>query len=144
MGWLGKLFGTDDAVKQVIDTGSALLDDAFYTDAEKAEDIAKDRSEVRRMVVEWMANTQGQNLSRRLIALSVTASWLFMYLLSTGLGLVAVWVDPELHQRLNESITVLDGRNDSMTGAVMLILGFYFAAPKIGQIADAAMARFSK
>lgn len=144
MGWLGKLFGTDDAVKQVIDTGSALLDDAFYTDAEKAEDIAKDRSEVRRMVVEWMANTQGQNLSRRLIALSVTASWLFMYLLSTVLGLVAVWVDPELHQRLNESITVLDGRNDSMTGAVMLILGFYFAAPKIGQIADAAMARFSK
>ncbi len=144
MGWLGKLFGTDNAVEQVISTGERLLDDAFYTDAERAEDTARDRSEVRTMVVEWMANTQGQNLSRRVIALSVTGVWLLMYMLSTVLGLGAVWVDASLNARLLESIAILDERNDAMTGAVMLILGFYFAAPKIGQIADAAMARFSK
>ena len=144
MSWLGKLFGTDNAVEQVISTGERLLDDAFYTDAERAEDTARDRSEVRTMVVEWMANTQGQNLSRRVIALSVTGVWLLMYMLSTVLGLGAVWVGASLNARLLESIAILDERNDAMTGAVMLILGFYFAAPKIGQIADAAMARFSK
>ena len=61
MSWLGKLFGTDKAAEKLLDTGKQLLDDAFYTEAERAESAAQDRSEVRKMLVEWMASTQGQN-----------------------------------------------------------------------------------
>lgn len=143
MSWLGKLFGTDEAVRGVLDTGKELLDDAFYTDSEKAEDRAQDAREVRQMVVDWMQNTQGQNLSRRVIALSVTFTWLSMFVISTLLTIAAVW-SGEYRLPLMASSEVLDNRNESMTGAVMLILGFYFAAPKISEIAEAAMARFSK
>lgn len=142
--FLGKMFGTDEAVQGVIDTGKELLDDAFYTDSEKAEDRARAAEGVRNMVVEWMGNTQGQNLSRRLIAVSVTGTWLSMYVIATVMDVSAVWLPEIYYDRLSETSLVLDGRNDSMTGAVMLVLGFYFAAPKIGAIAEAALSRFSK
>ena len=143
-GFLGKLFGTDEAVKGVLETGRELLDDAFYTDAEKAEDRSLAAAGVRNMVVDWMGNTQGQNLSRRLIAVSVTSIWLSMYIIATVMDVAAVWLPELYYQRLVDTSQLLDSRNDSMTGAVMLILGFYFAAPKIAAIAEAAMSRFSK
>jgi len=150
MAWLGKLFGTDAAVASVIESGKELLDDAFYTDAEEAVDKAADRTEVRGMLVEWMKNTQGQNLSRRVIALSVTATWLMMFLIATTLSVVSIWVDPVVINEVVQpdkvlaSAKLIDDRNDNMTGAVMLILAFYFAAPKLGDLAGVAMARFSK
>ena len=36
------------------------------------------------------------------------------------------------------------GYADGMTGAMMLIIGFYFAAPHMGQFVNSAMDRFSK
>ena len=142
--FLGKLFGTDEAVKGVIETGKELLDDAFYTDAETAADRAAAAAGVRDMVVGWMGNTQGQNLSRRVIALSVTGTWLSMYVIATIMDIGGVWLSELYHARLAATSLVLDTRNDSMTGAVMMILAFYFAAPKIGEIAEVAMSRFGK
>jgi hypothetical protein len=144
MSWFGKLFGTDAAVKGVIESGKELLDDAFYTDSEKAADKAADRSEVRTMLVDWMKNTQGQNLSRRVIALGITTVWLLMFLIATGLSVVSVWVDAETAERVLTSATLIDTRNVSMSGAVMLILSFYFAAPYLGDITKTAMKKFGK
>lgn len=141
MSFWGKIFGTDEAISKTIDTVSSGIDALIYTDEEKAGDAAKERTEARGMVVKWMESTQGQNLARRLIALSITAVWLLMYLVSLIMMLVAVWVDNP--QQWTESAQVIGGHSESMNGAMMLILAFYFAAPHMGDIASAALNKFS-
>ena len=66
--FFGRLFGTDEALNKVMDTGRELLDDAFYTDQEEAQDRAAARSEARAMVVEWTSSTTGSRLARRGLA----------------------------------------------------------------------------
>lgn len=142
MSFWGRLFGSDEATGKLIDNVSSGLDKLFYTDEEKAEDIAKDRSEARGMVIGWLKNTQGQNLSRRLIALSITFGWLLQYFVIIGLNVATVWVGPETGKKLSESAEMISNNAAAIVPAVMLILGFYFAAPHMGSIAQAALAKF--
>ncbi len=145
--FFGKLFGSDKALSSVIDGVSNGLDALVYTDEEKAGDAAKDRSEARQMVVQWMNATQGQNLARRLIALSITGVWLSMYLLSVLTSMIAVFVNDEGSFTSSDLSTVsIIAKNSAgdMSSAVMLILAFYFAAPHMGDIASAAIGKFGK
>lgn len=141
---VGKVFGTDKAVASVVDNVAAGLDKLVYTKEEEAEDRAKAVTEGRQMLVDWMRATQGQNLARRIIALSVTGVWLLQYLLAWVMDIVAVFVSGEAQARLIEASTMTDQRANSMVGAVMLVLGFYFAAPHMGNIAESALAMFGR
>ena len=142
MGFLGKLFGTEKALSGIVDGVTNGLDALVYTDEEKAGDAAKDRSEARQMVVQWMAATQGQNLARRLIALSITGVWLLQYVIAQVSSIISVWSgDPDRWDRA--SSVMRDGAGD-MSAAVMLILAFYFAAPHMGDIAKAVTGKFTK
>lgn len=140
MSFWGRLFGTDEAINKTIDTVSNGLDKLWYTDEEKAEDASRDRSEARAMVVQWMAATSGQNLARRFISLMIVFVWLCQYTAAMVMSLVAVWVDNS--EQWTESAKVIGNYAESMNGAMMLILGFYFAAPHMGDIARAALDRF--
>ncbi len=141
MSFWGKIFGTEKALTGIVDGVTNGLDALVYTDEEKASDATKERSEARLMVVKWMESTQGQNLARRLIALSITAVWLLMYLIKSTVAVVSVWVDnPEMWL---DTAKVVGDSAESMNGAMMLILAFYFAAPHMGDIARAAMNKFS-
>lgn len=144
-GLLGKIFGSDTAIKSVVDTVSSGLDKLVYTDEEKAGDAAKDRSEARAMVVRWMDSTQGQNLARRIISLSITAVWLGMSLFAQLLSMVAIFTNDTgvvtAAKLLQVAMIAKESANDMM-GAVMLILAFYFAAPHMGDIAAAAINKF--
>lgn len=140
MGILGKLFGSDQALAKVVDTGRELLDEAFYTDQEEAQDRAAAAKQARGMVVEWMAATTGSRISRRLLAVSITFTWLGLFLLATALSFAAIWSDAP--QQLALSAELIDGRSDRMTPAVMLILGFYFALPYVGEMATGALQKF--
>lgn len=141
MGFLGKLFGSDDAISKTIDTVSSGLDKLVYTDEEKADAAAKERTEARTMVVGWMAATQGQNLARRLIALAITGVWLCDIVVAQLVGAIALFVDePARFQQLAAFMT--ESAMD-MNNAVMLILAFYFAAPHMGDIAKAVTGRFT-
>lgn len=139
---LGKIFGTEKALSGIVDGVKDGLDALVYTDEEKAQDAAKERAAARGMIVEWMSATKGQNLARRLIALMVTVVWLGQYLVAWVLDMVAIFVEPDMGKQLNAAAHLTGERADSMTGAMMLILGFYFAAPHMGQIAVAAVERF--
>lgn len=139
--FFGKLFGTDQALSAVVDGVSNGLDKLIYTDEEKADAAAKDRSEARLMVIEWMRSTQGQNLARRFIALAITGVWLGMYLLSVLFSMIAVWVDDP--GKLQESAAIAQTSANDMNPAVMLILAFYFAAPHMGQIASSVVEKFT-
>jgi hypothetical protein len=57
------------------------------------------------------------------------------------LNVVAIWVANS--DKLIESANIIGGYAEKMNGAVMLILGFYFAAPYMGKMVDGAMAKFS-
>lgn len=141
--FFGKLFGSDKATSQLIDNVSSGIDKIWYTEEEKAEDKQNARREGQALLMTWLSNTQGQNLSRRLIALSVTFSWIFMKLAGVGVSIAGIWSDADI-EKINQTNAILNSFGADMTGAVMLILGFYFAAPHLGRISEVAMANFGK
>jgi len=140
MSFWGKLFGSSDSVNSMVDGVKNGLDAMFYTDEEKAIDGAKERSEARSMVVKWMSATQGQNLARRFLAMVISGVWLLQYIGSMALSIGSIWVEEP--DKLIESSKVIAESADSMTGAMMLILGFYFAAPHMGAISKIALRKF--
>ncbi len=141
MGFIGRLFGSPGALAETAGTIVKSLDGFIYSKQEKAQDHAKAITEGRDMIIKWMANTQGQNLSRRLIALSITFVWLFMFIGRMGLSIAGVWSESKAFEL---SANIIGDNIEQMTGAVMLILGFYFAAPHLGSIIGPAMERFGK
>ncbi|MBL4651257.1 MAG: hypothetical protein JKY53_00120 [Flavobacteriales bacterium] len=142
MSFWGKIFGTDKALTSIVDGVKNGLDALVYTDQEKADDASQDRSEARKMVIQWMAATQGQNLARRLIALSITGVWLLQYVISQIVSVISIFMDkPGDLQKVSE---VMKSGAGDMGPAVMLILAFYFAAPHMGDIAKAVTGRFTK
>lgn len=150
MSFLGRLFGTEKAVNSVVESVRQGIDAVFYTDQEKAEDAAKileakieARKQASEMIVEWVKNTQGQNLSRRIIALLITSTWLFGHGGSMGLSIASVWFD-KISSKLLQSSEMLAQYADSMTGAMMLILGFYFGAPYADKFVSAALSSMKK
>lgn len=145
-GIVGKIFGSDKALSAVIDGVSNGLDKLVYTSEEKADDAAKDRASARAMVITWMESTKGQNIARRLIALLIVAVWLFQYLTCMALSVAAVWVNPATDAAINPLISsarIIGAFAERMNGAVMLILGFYFAAPYMGSLVKGAMDKFA-
>ena len=152
MSLIGKIFGSDAAIDKVISHGKELLDDAFYTDEEEAADRAQAARETRGLITEWIKNSQGQNLARRVLAFAIGFTWLSMFVAATLLDLAGVWADlpttveagQAVYNKYSAASQIIDTRNDQMTGAIMLILGFYFAAPKISEIANTAMQKLAK
>lgn len=140
MSFWGRIFGTEKALNTAIEGVKNGIDALVYTDEERATDAAKDRAEGRAMVVQWMQATQGQNLARRLIALSVTAVWLLQHIVSQALNLAAVWADDAV--KLAEAASVMKSGASDMNAPVMLILTFYFAAPHMGKVAEAVTNKF--
>lgn len=142
MSFWGKLFGTEKALNAVVDGVSSGLDALVYTDEEKAQAAAENRTEARKMVVEWMRTTQGQNLARRLLALSITAVWLLQYILAQVANVVSVWSDKS-EQWTAMAAYMISGAS-AMNNAVMLILAFYFAAPHMGDIVQGVLGKMNK
>lgn len=153
----GKIFGTEKHVTQGLGIIERAGDALFYTDEEKVADRNNKAQQIRQFITDWMETTKGQNIARRTLAVGITAVWLGMYLVSTVMGAVAPWVDSTLpvnelgqiiegsmstYQKLKASEISLDNKADRMSGAVMLILAFYFAAPHMDKIVVGAMEKF--
>ena len=143
MSFWGKLFGTDKGIESVVNGVTNGLDALVYTDEEKAGDAAKERSEARSMIIRWMDSTQGQNLARRFIALSLTMMWGTMHGIKTVLAVIAPW-NPNKSTKIMESVSALEEATTQLNGAMMLILAFYFAAPHMGSIVEGALNKFGK
>ena len=142
MGFLGRLLGSPKALGDTVKAVGDGLDRFIYTKEEKAEDAAKAVTEGRNMIIRWMETTQGQNLARRIIALSITFVWLLMFIARMALPIAGIWLGAP--EKWDASAKVIGDNIEQMTGAVMLILGFYFASPYLGQITNVAMDKFGK
>ena len=142
LGFLGKMFGSEKAMSSAVDGIKKGLDALVYTDEERAEAAAIDRAAGRQMFLGWMDKTQGQNVTRRFLALMIAGTWLIQYIFVMVASVAAIWSEDPA--RLHQATDVVSELADGMTGAMMLILGFYFAAPHLGKMVDGAMARFGK
>jgi len=143
MSFWGRLFGSSETTKEAMSMVRDGLDSMWYTDEEEATDKARAVSEGRQVLLEWVKNSQGQNLSRRFLAISISVTWLFGKLCGVGIGIYASFTESkELVGKLQESSNIVSEFSSDMTPAVMLILGFYFAAPHMGKIAEAALTKF--
>ena len=136
----GRIFGTDQAANALINNVSNGLDKLVYTGEEKAADHAAAVTEARRMVIKWLEATSGQNLARRLLALIITSIWLLQYVFMMIMSVLSVWVKDSA--AFMASAEVMGGYAETMKGAVMLILAFYFAAPHMGSVVQAALDKF--
>jgi len=136
--WLGKIFASDNAVEQ----GLTLIDKAFYTGQEKAGDkqLAADKKD--QLLINWLEASRGANVARRFIAFSVTILWMFFLIFSWGSSQFAIWSDTFTKEKIEMMVKVNVPYLDQSTSAMMLVMGFYFAAPFMGDIAKGAMARF--
>jgi len=141
MGFWGKVFGTDEAITSTIGAVRDGLDSLVYTNEEKANDAAKERSEARSMLVQWMEATQGQNLARRVISLAITGVWLLQYIVAQIASSIAIFWTTKAGE-LNQLAKVQMDSAEAMSSAVMLILAFYFAAPHMGDFAKAVITKF--
>lgn len=139
----GKLFGTDRAAESLINNTSNALDKLIYTAEEKAEDIAKDRSAARNMIIDWMSTTSGQNLSRRLIALTITIMWVVSKISTIILSIIPIW-HLNHTKEYNQTLQIVADSSSDITSAMMLVLGFYFAAPYMGDLAKGALEKIGK
>ena len=92
MNFLGKLFGTDKAVDNLLDKDKGLLvrtggwvNDLSYTDAEKAENQLL----VKQWGIKQLEALEPFKIVQRIIAFAVTSLWLIV-----GINvIVAVWVE---------------------------------------------------
>jgi hypothetical protein len=134
---IGKIFGTEKALTAVIDNVSSGLGKLIYTEEEKAGDAARDRAAARAMVIQWMESTKGQNLARRVIALSIVAVWLFQYLSCMALSVAGIWVSES--EKVIQSAEIVGASAERLNSPIMLILAFYFAAPHMAGITTAAL-----
>lgn len=139
---LGRVFGTEKALETAVEGVSKGIDALVYTEEERSIEAGKDRAEARAMLIKWLESTSGQHIARRLIAVSITSVWLFQYVFSWFALMGAIFSSVEARVQLNEAAVLTTQHADGMTGAVMLILSFYFAAPHMDKIVGAAMDRF--
>ena len=139
-GLLGRIFGSGKAIGKVVETAGKALDALHYSEEEKAEI----RLKLGHLIIDWIDKSKGQNLARRVIALGTLTVWLGNYVLAGLYTSAATWVamNPEkelLVATLKEHGDFHFRMADGLGGEIMLIFGFYFAAPHLGQFVGPAI-----
>ena len=111
-----RIFGSSDIVEQ----GSKLLDEAFYTDQEKAKDTQKLIELKTQAKVDLLEAYHPFKLTQRILAIAFTFTFLFI-VINGILGALYGIVDMK---KVKEALDFADSVN--LGTIVMLIVGFYF------------------
>lgn len=111
---LGRIFGSDENTKTIVDGAVSGIDKMFYTKEEKAE-AGQRMSE---WFLKYLEATQPQNVSRRFIAIVIVSLWAFLILL----GVLAY----PLAKTFSEFIFKVLA--DVVMNPFLIVMGFYFAA----------------
>ena len=117
MSLLGRIFGSRKDVSRVVDGAVNGLDAIVFTEEERSHANA----ELRDWYIKYLEATQPQNLARRLIAIMVTAMWMWLIVL-------AVLVYPI---RESYSAFVFEVMRDLVVIPFGAIITFYFTTHAI-------------
>ena len=132
--FFGRMFGSSKAIEEVAGATAKGLDKLIHTSQEKAELNLKEREMVSGVFVEWMRNSQGQNLARRFMATVFVGVWVFGLMCYVGLSIAGVWSeDPSNYIEAAEMIksTVVEVKDFAE-----IILIYYFAAPHLSKFIE--------
>ena len=121
------MFGAPQALTDTVNVVADAVDKFTFTDQEKAAVAQAELKAARAATVEWMRTTKGQNLARRYIALFVTWMWGFMLVSSILLRIAG----------FEHAAAAIEIHLPHLARMMMLVLGFYFAAPHLAPIAKA-------
>lgn len=121
---LKTIFSGPEEAGKIIDGVLAAGDKAWYTKEEKAEDAGKARD----WYLKYLETTQPQNLSRRLIAVMVSALWVFVVLI----GIMGYWIDEDFAK------FVFSVLSESVNMPFSIIIGFYFGGHALQKLISGA------
>ena len=142
-GAIGTMMGSQASKNSLIDTAANAVDKLIYTKQEMAEDERAARNKAFEVTMDWISTTKGQNLARRWLAMMLSSIWAIQFVIGGLMNIVSVWVsNPILIENLHKTSELIAEQRSGMDGAMMLIIGFYFAAPSIMKFAPAAMKKF--
>jgi len=113
------LFGSSKSAETTVTKAGEMLDNAFYTDQEKATN----KNKVLDWYLKYQAATAPQNVARRIIALIVTALWAFLVLLAV----LVHFIEPA-HGDGAFSNFIFKTLSENVNTPFSIIIGFYFAA----------------
>jgi len=115
-GFLKNIFGGSDIIKK----GTELLDEAFYTDEEKAKDKEKLIQMKAEQKIKLLEAYHPFKVTQRILAIAFTFTFLFI-VINGILGALYGWVDM---QKVNDALKFAESVN--LGWIVMTIVGFYF------------------
>lgn len=121
MNVIGKIFGSD----KIIDNLSKGADKVFFTKEEKAES--------------WINTLKAYEpfkIAQRLLALMITFTYLFGWILSMAFFVSSYWFD----DAMKVATMIADYNNSTLNLTFSIIVGFYFA----GGAAEGVLNRFKK
>jgi hypothetical protein len=137
--WLGKIFASDASIASGLD----MIDKAFHTDQEKAESLNKIIMHKDNILISWIESSKGANMSRRVVSLLVSGLWGCLFLFGWVSEQIAIWSGKLEKERLELMVASNAEYLDKATGGMLLVLGFYFAAPYMGAIVGTAIEKFT-
>jgi len=134
MGWFGRLFGTQDAINNVIDKENGLLTQVGgwvgnmnYTDEEKAEAAA----ETRKWGLEQLKALEPFKVVQRVIAFMTTGMWAFV-----GINIVAaLWIKAITHGSIDAAEGLIElAFSDYIFWPVVAVLSLYMSGGVLPQL----------
>lgn len=131
---LKALFPGPEAAGGVVKTAAKVIDEAFYTSQEKAEDAQKAKQALADNYIKWLEATSGQNRSRRAIALTVTFIWAFMLMMGFLVDIIIAWAPESIYDQLRASADSILKRSEEIHTPFMIVLGFYFGSRMLGAL----------
>lgn len=130
LGLLGSIFGSSRAFNKTLDNIAGTVDRFVYTDQEKAVHNQEVRAKMMDASTAYLESTKGQNLARRLIAVSVVVVWLAAVVLSAVLAALGLYTEAE----------IIHGIIAEVSTEIMVVFGFYFGAGALGKLGEAYVA----
>jgi len=115
-GFLKNIFGGSDIIKK----GAELLDEAFYTDEEKAKDKEKLIQMKAEQKIKLLEAYHPFKVTQRILAVAFVFTFLFI-VINGILGALYGWIDME---KVKDALEFAESVN--LGSIVMIIVGFYF------------------
>ena len=130
MSIIGKLFGSENAIKKATEGIYNGVDKMVFTDEEKSGHF-----------LSLLKAYEPFKLAQRLLALTVAIPYVLVWLMSAGMLVAAGFVEPGYGKQVAEAARALgELNNDTLGMPVALVLGFYFGGGAI----EGVVSRYKK
>lgn len=125
--FLANMFGSAKVGEKLVDNISSGIDKIWHTAEEKADDIAKARTEGYAVYMKWLESTSGSRLARRFIAMITVGIWAVEHIAAVMMAQIGVFIeDSAKFIKASEMLAGYAQENNTLVGVVLL---FYFGGP---------------